>query len=126
MNLITPSDSTKPPTRELTDIQQTVVDALVLDSSLSPIQLAEKAGCTENYVWKILQKQHVKEYLLGQVNARLLLSAIPAMECKSQLLQSNSDYIRDKASSDILDRNQVGVQTTTTVGAVVTVNIDLS
>ena len=126
MDLLPASKDVTTTDKDLTEIQQRVVDALVLDSSLTALQLSIEAGCTEGYVWKILTKQHVKEYLLGQVNARLLLSSLPAMEVKHKLLTSKSDYIKDKASSDILDRNGIGNTTNINMGTQVVVNIDLS
>ena len=126
MNLDTSLQTVDTTSKELTEIQLRIVDALVLDSSKTAGEIAEIAGCTESNVYKVLQKQHVKEYLLGQVNARLLLSSIPAMDVKHKLLSSKSDYIKDKASSDILDRNGIGNTTNINRGTQVVVNIDLS
>lgn len=115
--------SSKP--RQLTKTQQAIADLAMSDNTLLANEIAEKLGCDKTTVYKVLQKQHVREYILANVHASLLLSAPEAMSVQRSLLSSKSDYIRNKAASDLLDRNEVGASNAV-IGQTVNVVIDLS
>jgi DNA-binding MarR family transcriptional regulator len=111
--------------KELTKLQKTVADTALGDSKLTQTQIAKQLDCDKSTVSKILQKQHVREYILSQVNSDLLLTAARALATQSSLLSSESDYIRHQAACDLLDRNGVG-DSHVVLGQAVQVKIDLS
>jgi len=111
--------------KELTELQKRICDTLLEDRHQTAKDVAEKLGCDTSTVHKTLNKQHVKEYILQQVNAALLMCAPQALACQHSLLQSKSDYIRHQAASDLLNRNGVG-EVNVVIGQAVQVKIDLS
>ena len=88
-------------------------------------EIANQVGCETASIYKILQKQHVKEYILSQTSGMLLASAPQAMVTQRNLLKSKSEYIRHKVASDLLDRNEIG-NAGVVIGQAVQVKIDLS
>ena len=127
MNLLPANMSRKLPVgrQALTDLQQRVIDDLITNSRLTAKELAEKHDCTTVAVYRMLQKQHVKDYIIANVNARLLMSSGEAMLVQQSLLQSKSDYIKHEAAKDILNRNDIG-NSNQVLGQTVQVKIDLS
>jgi predicted transcriptional regulator len=111
--------------RQLTELQQTIADLVLTDKGLTPYEIAEQAGCEKSNVYKVLAKQHVREYILRNVNTELMMSAPKALSTQASLLNSKSDYIRNKAASDLLDRNEIGTSNAI-IGQAVQVKIDLS
>jgi hypothetical protein len=111
--------------RQMTELQKKIVDIALQDKTLDAQQIADRADCHVTNIYKVLSKQHVREYLLTQVNSELMLSAPEAMAVQRTLLQSKSDYIRNKAASDLLDRSGIG-ERNAIIGQTVNVKIDLS
>ena len=92
---------------KLTDIQLQIVNIL-LDNECSAAECAKIVGCHWTYVHKVLNKQHVRRFILEQVSTRLLMSAPKAVSIMRKLLSSRSDYVKYQAATDILDR--VGIK----------------
>lgn len=111
--------------RELTDLQKSIADTALDDNTATAETIAEQLGCNKTTVYKTLQKQHVRQYILSKVNIDLVLSANEAMATQRSLLSSKSDYIRHNAAKDLLDRNEIGM-TNNILGQTVNVKIDLS
>jgi len=112
-------------TQPLTELQMKVVKTLADNEGIDARALAEMVGCTRQSVYQILSKQHVRAYILQNVHASLLISADAAMQAQLSLLKSKSEYIKHKAATDILDRNEIGTRNTI-IGQSVNVKIDLS
>ena len=127
MNLVTANMNALLPNgrQTLTQVQQGIVNCLVEDSSLSAKQLAEIVGCAKDTVYKVLRKQHVREYLIAHVSSELILAGVEAMNVQRKLLHSKSDYIRHESAKDILNRNDIG-SSGQVIGQAVQVKIDLS
>jgi len=120
-----PAKAGQSKSKELTVLQKSVCDLHLGDNTLTVPEIAEKAGCPANTVWVILKKQHVREYILSNVNSKLLLTADQALSTQSKLLTSKSDYVRHQAASDLLNRSEVG-SSGMVIGQAVKVEIDLS
>ena len=111
--------------QQLTDKQKYIADTHLDNPRMSLTEIADVIGVSKQWVAKVMSKQHVREYIVANVHTSLLASASEAMLTQRSLLSSKSDYIRHQATSDILDRNDIGssneIRTQT-----VQVKIDLS
>ena len=110
---------------ELTDIQLQIVNIL-LDNECSAAECAKIVGCHWTYVHKVLNKQHVRRFILEQISTRLLMSAPKAASIMRKLLSSRSDYVKYQAATDILDRVGITSDRSGSHHAKVKVIIDLS
>ena len=109
----------------LTDKQLQIVNIL-LDNECSAAECAKIVGCHWTYVHKVLNKQHVRMFILEQVSTRLLMSAPKAASIMRKLLSSRSDYVKHQAATDILDRIGITSDRSGSHHAEVRVVIDLS
>lgn len=116
----------KDSSRELTDLQKAIVEAVLVDPKATGREIAENLGCHFTTVYQTLQKQHVRAHLLAEMDARLLLAAAEALNTQRSLLRTKSSYVRHQAACDLLDRAEVGAKGVGSPAGVVQVNIDLS
>jgi hypothetical protein len=109
----------------LSKVQKEVVDHLLDNPKYNVRALAERVGCTREYVYKLLQLQHVKQYIIANARSELLLASGEAVDTIRKLLESKSDYIKLESAKDIQNRNELG-NVGQVIGQTVQVKIDLS
>src|SRR5450631_4152528 len=63
---------------------------------------AEKAGLTREHFTRELSKPHVAAYMREKVLKQLAIAAARAGAVKGELLDSDNDMVRDRASSFVL------------------------
>jgi hypothetical protein len=63
---------------------------------------AEKAGLTREHFTRELSKPHVAAYMREKVLKQLAIAAARAGAVKGELLDSNNDMVRDRASTFVL------------------------
>ncbi len=78
------------------------IDAMVSGECEKLTEAAEKAGLARETLSRALSTPHVADYLRQQTNRRLAIAAARAGHTKVELLDSNNEMVRDRASSFVL------------------------
>lgn len=63
---------------------------------------AEKAGLSREHFTRELSKPHIAEYMRGKVLKQLAIAAARAGAVKGELLDSENEMVRDRASTFVL------------------------
>lgn len=110
---------------KLTTRQKDLVDTLVRSGQSLPV-VANELGWSKGGAYEALRKQHVREYLLQQVETSCLLGGVSAASVMRSLLTARSEKVRFEAAKDLLDRIGAKAPEQTHVSGSVTVHIDLA
>lgn len=127
MHMITPKRNTvvAGSGQPLTQLQKCIAECVIEDTTRTAKEIAEITGCDTSNVYKVLGKQHVRDYLTTHISNELMIASVEAMAVQRSLLHSKSDYVKHEVAKDVLNRAQVGSETGVQRQAV-QVKIDLS
>ena len=109
----------------VTKRQQELVDTLVR-SGQSVSTVAKELGWSRGGAYEALRKEHVRLYLLSQIEASCLLGGTQAVHTMRSLLSARSEKVRFEASKDLLDRIGARAPEQTKITSDVSIHIDLS
>jgi hypothetical protein len=127
-------DNPKPtepvPALRITDKVRRAIDLMVSGSCKKICDAAEKVGLAPESLSRALNKPHVAEHLRQKVMRHLAIAAARAGATKTELLDSDSEIVRDRASSFVLGLSGIPPATTPSVNVNIEVKagyvIDLS
>jgi hypothetical protein len=88
--------------RRVSTAVRRALDALALGRAKSITEAAEHAGITRETLSRSLGKPHVAEYVERRARAKLALGVGRAAEVKIELLDCDSQHVRNDASSFVL------------------------
>jgi hypothetical protein len=88
------------------------IDALVSGDCKKITEAAEKVGLARESLSRALSTPHVAEFLRQKVMRHLAIAAARAGSTKTELLDSDNEMVRDRASSFVL--GLAGIQPATT------------
>ena len=97
------------------------IEALVSGQCKTIAAAAEKAGLSREHFTRELSKPHVAAYMREKVLKQLAIAAARAGAVKGELLDSDNEMVRDRASSFVL--GLAGIQPATTPGVAINVEI---
>jgi len=115
------ADVAAAPTRRISKKVQIAIDAMVSGESKTIADAAAKAGLARESLSRALNTPHVAAHLHQRVVRTLAIAAAKAGSTKVDLLDSDSEIARDRASSFIL--GLAGIQPATSPS--LNVNIDV-
>jgi len=97
------------------------IEALVSGQCKTINDAAEKSGLSREHFTRELSKPHVAAYMHEKVVKQLAIAAARAGAVKGELLDSDNEMVRDRASSFVL--GLAGMQPATTPGVAINVEI---
>jgi hypothetical protein len=101
--LDTPAPAVAPgPPKRISKKVRAAIDLMVTGDCKKIIEAAEKVGLARESLSRALSTPHVAEHLRQKVLRHLAIAAARAGAVKSELLDSDSEIARDRASSFIL------------------------
>ena len=105
----------------ITDKVRRAIDLLVSGSCKKTCDAAARVGLAPESLYRALAKPHVSEHLRQKVLRHLAIAAARAGSTKVELLDSDSEIARDRASSFVL--GLAGIQPATNPS--ISVNLDV-
>jgi hypothetical protein len=90
------------PARRISAKVRSGIDAMVTGDCKTIKDAAEKAGLSREHFTRELSKPHIAEHLRQKVLRSLAIAAARAGAVKGELLDSNNDMVRDRASTFVL------------------------
>jgi hypothetical protein len=90
------------PARRISAKVRAGIDAMVTGDCKTIKDAAEKAGLSREHFTRELSKPHIAEHLRQKVLRSLAIAAARAGAVKGELLDSDSELVRDRASSFVL------------------------
>jgi hypothetical protein len=105
----------------ITDKVRRAINLFVAGDCTKITEAAEKVGLARESLGKALDRPHVVAYLQQRTRKRLEILAARAGVVKGELLESDNDMARDRASSFVL--GLAGIQPATTPGLVLNLEI---
>ena len=109
------------PPRRISKKVRLAIDAMVSGDCKKISEAAAKAGLARESLSRALSKPHVAEHLRQKVSRHLAIAAARTGAVKGELLDSDSEIVRDRASSFVL--GLAGIQPATNPS--VSVNVDI-
>jgi hypothetical protein len=100
------------PPRRISKKVRAAIDAMVSGECKKIIEAAEKVGLARESLSRALSTPHVAEHLRQKVLRHLAIAAARAGATKTELLDSDSEIARDRASTFVL--GLAGIQPATT------------
>jgi hypothetical protein len=95
-----PTEPVKP--LRITDKVRRAIDLMVSGSTKTISAAAEQVGMHHDSLSRALSKPHVTEFLRQRVLRHLAIAAARAGAVKGELLDSDNEMVRDRASSFVL------------------------
>jgi hypothetical protein len=105
----------------ITDKVRRAINLFVAGDCKLITEAAEKVGLARESLGKALDRPHVIAYLQQRTRKRLEILAARAGAVKGELLDSDNDMVREKASSFVL--GLAGIQPATTPGVALNIEI---
>jgi hypothetical protein len=90
------------PARRISAKVRSGIDAMVTGDCKTIKDAAEKAGLSREHFTRELSKPHIAEHLRQKVLRSLAIAAARAGAVKGELLDSDNDMVRDRASTFVL------------------------
>jgi hypothetical protein len=100
--LDTPVPAVPIPPRRISKKVRRAIDALVTGDAKQIKEAAEKVGLARESLSRALSTPHVAEHLRQKVLRHLAMQAARAGAVKGELLESDNEMVRDRASTFIL------------------------
>jgi len=100
--LDTPKPAEPLPARRISAKVRRGIEAMVTGDSKTIQDAAEKAGLSREHFTRELAKPHITEHLRQRVLKTLAIQAARAGAVKGELLDSQNEMVRDRASSFVL------------------------
>ena len=100
--LDTPVPAVPVPPRRISKKVRAAIDAMVNGEVKKICEAAEKVGLARESLSRALSTPHVAEHLRQKVLRRLAIAAARAGATKVELLDSESEIVRDRASTFVL------------------------
>lgn len=96
-----PADAGRP-AKHISKKITTAIDLMVSGKCKKIVDAAEKAGLARESLSRALSKPHVAEHMRQKVMRSLAIAATRASATKVELLNSDNEMVRDRASSFVL------------------------
>jgi hypothetical protein len=100
--LDTPPPAEALPQRRISKKVRSGIEAMVSGQCKTIKDAAEKAGLSREHFTRELAKPHIAEYLRQKVLRNLAIAAARAGAVKGELLDSENEMVRDRASTFVL------------------------